>query len=132
MILRRIASALRRQDEFAVAIEFVIVVVGIFVGLEVSNWNEERKLAAQERSYLVQMREEAADNVTAVGYQSRYTAILGAAVLQEIHANPALVSQLRFWRVGRADSSATNFYGSMLAYGEAAIAALDRELAGTR
>lgn len=51
-------------------------------------------------------------------------------MLREIHANPVLASQLRFW-LGQ-NISATNFYRSMQAYGEAAIAALDHELADTR
>lgn len=79
MILRRIVENVRARDWFTVIIEFLIVVVGIFVGLEVSNWNETRKLAAQERSYLVQVRDEIADNITAVEYQARYTEIVIAA-----------------------------------------------------
>lgn len=79
MILRRIVKNVRARDWFTVAIEFLIVVVGIFVGLEVSNWNEERKLAAQERSYLEQIRDEIADNMTAVEYQSRYVEAVVAA-----------------------------------------------------
>lgn len=47
MILRRIAEALRRQDWLTVAIEFVIVVVGVFIGIQVSNWNDAR--AEEER-----------------------------------------------------------------------------------
>ena len=32
MILRKLASAIRRQDWFTVLLEFVIVVLGIFIG----------------------------------------------------------------------------------------------------
>jgi hypothetical protein len=42
MILRRVIEHLRKQEWTAVAIDFVIVVVGVFVGLQVSNWNEAR------------------------------------------------------------------------------------------
>lgn len=45
MILRRVMEHLRRQDWTAVAIEFVIVVLGVFVATQVSNWNEEREAA---------------------------------------------------------------------------------------
>lgn len=79
MILRQIAEHLRARDWSTVVIEFVIVVVGIFVGLEVSNWNEERKLASQERAYLEQVREEIEDNITSVEYKARYTAVVVAA-----------------------------------------------------
>ena len=39
MILRRIAEHVKAQNWFAVAIDFVIVVIGVFIGIEVSNWN---------------------------------------------------------------------------------------------
>lgn len=42
MLLRRIIQHLRKQEWTAIAIDFVIVVVGVFVGLQVSNWNEAR------------------------------------------------------------------------------------------
>lgn len=70
MILRRIATAIRRQDRVAVAIEFVIVVAGIFVGLEVSNWNEARKFAAQKQPFLAKLRDEIDRNNQAIEYQT--------------------------------------------------------------
>jgi hypothetical protein len=42
MLLRRVIEHLRKQEWTAIAIDFVIVVVGVFVGLQVSNWNEAR------------------------------------------------------------------------------------------
>lgn len=58
MILPCVVENVQARDWFTVMIEFLIVVVGIFVGLEDSNWNEEGKSAAQERSYLVQIRDD--------------------------------------------------------------------------
>lgn len=58
MILRRFAQSIRRQDWFAVAIEFVIVVAGIFVGLQVTEWNERRQLRERECNYLVRLQED--------------------------------------------------------------------------
>jgi len=52
MILRRITEHMRRQAWTAIAIEFVIVVIGIFVGLQVNNWNEERRDRGRELTYL--------------------------------------------------------------------------------
>ena len=43
MILRRLSANLKAQNWTAIAIEFVIVVAGVFVGTQVSNWNDERK-----------------------------------------------------------------------------------------
>lgn len=42
-MLRRIISGFRRQDWTAVAIELVVVVVGVFIGVQASNWNEQRE-----------------------------------------------------------------------------------------
>lgn len=58
MILRRLSRSARRQDWLAVAIEFVIVVAGIFVGLQVTQWNEERQSRERELNYLMRLRED--------------------------------------------------------------------------
>jgi hypothetical protein len=42
MILRRLTANLRAQNWTAISIEFLIVVVGVFIGTQVSNWNEAR------------------------------------------------------------------------------------------
>ena len=42
MILRRLATSIRKQDWFAVVIETLIVVFGVFIGLQVNNWNAGR------------------------------------------------------------------------------------------
>jgi len=60
MILRRLATAIRRQDWFTVVVEFVIVVAGIFVGLQVTDWNEQRQLRERELNYLVRLSEDVA------------------------------------------------------------------------
>lgn len=52
MILRRIAEHLRKQEWIAIAIDFVIVVVGVFVGLQAQAWNEGRQDRAHERMYI--------------------------------------------------------------------------------
>ncbi|MEZ5921718.1 MAG: DUF6090 family protein [Parvularculaceae bacterium] len=48
MILRRITSAFRRQDWFTVGIETLIVVLGVFLGLQVNNWNAARQERAEQ------------------------------------------------------------------------------------
>lgn len=67
MILRRIAEALRSQDWFTVFIEFVIVVAGIFGGLQVSNWNEDRLERKEERASLERLLAEAENAVAYIG-----------------------------------------------------------------
>ena len=52
MILRRIIEHFRKQEWTAIAIDFVIVVVGVFVGLQVSNWNAARVDRVRAHEYL--------------------------------------------------------------------------------
>ena len=42
MIYRRFAANLRAQNWTAIGIELAIVIVGVFIGLQVSNWNQAR------------------------------------------------------------------------------------------
>ncbi|MEM1106333.1 MAG: hypothetical protein AAGH87_08065 [Pseudomonadota bacterium] len=58
MLLRRISTHVKEQNWFAVFLDFFIVVVGVFIGIQVANWNEQRALKAQERSYLILIQEE--------------------------------------------------------------------------
>lgn len=47
MIFRRIKAHVEKENWFAVGIDFFIVVIGVFIGIQVANWNEAR--AEQER-----------------------------------------------------------------------------------
>jgi hypothetical protein len=52
MILRRLSEHLKAQNWTAVALDFAIVVTGVFIGIQVSNWNDVRREHALERQYL--------------------------------------------------------------------------------
>ena len=43
MILRRLSQSLRAQNWTAICLEFVLLVVGVFLGIQVANWNAERE-----------------------------------------------------------------------------------------
>jgi hypothetical protein len=58
MILRRLTENLRGQNWTAIAIEFVIVVIGVFVGTQVSNWNQGRLERQATNRMLDQLRPE--------------------------------------------------------------------------
>lgn len=55
MILRRLAQHLKEQNWMAIAIEFVLLVLGVFLGIQVANWNEERQEQAREAGFLARM-----------------------------------------------------------------------------
>lgn len=52
MLLRRITKHVTEQNWFAVFIDFIIVVVGVFIGIQVANWNDQSKVSADERNFL--------------------------------------------------------------------------------
>jgi hypothetical protein len=63
MMLRRITRHVREQNWTAIGIDFVIVVVGVFIGIQVSNWNESRNERARERLLLGELRAELAESI---------------------------------------------------------------------
>jgi hypothetical protein len=58
MFLRHIVQALRAQNWTAILIELIIVVLGVFIGTQVSNWNQSRIEKAETEQLLVQLRPE--------------------------------------------------------------------------
>jgi hypothetical protein len=56
MILRRLAQNLREQNWTAIAIEFVLLVVGVFLGIQVANWNERGVEDARAQAYLARLQ----------------------------------------------------------------------------
>ncbi|WP_448212962.1 DUF6090 family protein [Colwellia sp. MEBiC06753] len=68
MLLRRVIDNLQKQNWLAVILDFLIVVVGIFVGLQVSNWNEARK--SNEQSII--MTERLRDDLKAEAWNYQY------------------------------------------------------------
>ena len=51
MILRRIVEHAKTQNWFAVALDFIIVILGVFIGIEVAGWNQARQDRQEERRY---------------------------------------------------------------------------------
>jgi hypothetical protein len=58
MIIQRLSKGIKNQDWFVVMVEVMIVVVGIFIGLQVDDWNEERKQRQQEQEYLIALNQD--------------------------------------------------------------------------
>ena len=74
MILRRVIEHVRNQQWTAIGIDLVIVVVGVFIGLQVSNWNDDRATARRAAAFTERLRddlrEEAWGYEMQIGYYS--------------------------------------------------------------
>ncbi|MDB2438093.1 hypothetical protein N9W89_05215 [Hellea sp.] len=58
MILRRIKAHVEKENWFAVFLDFCIVVVGVFFGLQVQAWAEEKDRERQEAIYALRLHDE--------------------------------------------------------------------------
>jgi hypothetical protein len=58
MILRRLAANLRAQNWTTVVIELAIVIVGVFIGIQAANWNQERLERNETKLLLSQVQVE--------------------------------------------------------------------------
>ena len=55
MMYKRVAARLRAQDWLAITIEIGIVIVGVFIGTQVSNWNQDRLEKRETQRMLTQL-----------------------------------------------------------------------------
>lgn len=58
MLLRRITKHVVEQNWVAVGIDTLVVILGIFIGFQLNNWNVERKEAAKGENYLERIADE--------------------------------------------------------------------------
>lgn len=58
MIFHRLSARLREENWVAITIDFVIVMVGVFLGIQASNWNQARLEQRQVNELLMEMRPE--------------------------------------------------------------------------
>jgi hypothetical protein len=67
MLLRRVIEHVRDQNWTAVGIDFVIVVIGVFVGIQVANWNSERETSQKAAIFTERLKADLREE--AWGYQ---------------------------------------------------------------
>lgn len=66
MIFRRIAEHVKKQNWTAIGIDFLIVVLGVFVATQVSNWNDANRDRQRGESYLASIHGELLTDATAI------------------------------------------------------------------
>lgn len=75
MILRRIVDRLKQQEWTAVAIELVIVVLGVYIGLQASNWNAERADRSREAMTLAGIARDVRGDIAEIDEISRVSTL---------------------------------------------------------
>lgn len=58
MLLRRITQHVKDQNWTAIGIDFVIVVLGVFIGIQVANWNDAQLAKQEERDILERLHDD--------------------------------------------------------------------------
>jgi hypothetical protein len=64
MILRRVIAHFRNQEWTAIALDFVIVVVGILLAFQITEWSEERAELKRSQEYLSRIRADLVADMT--------------------------------------------------------------------
>lgn len=62
MIIKRISQSLLSQNWKELIVELLVVIVGVFLAIQVENWNESRKESDQEKVLLESLREDLIEN----------------------------------------------------------------------
>lgn len=107
MILRRLADAFRKQDWFTVVIETMIVIFGVFIGIQVANWNAARVDEGRARAYLERISLDLDADLAALADRQRFW--------REVSRYGDM--GLRYAQMGSADD--TSHWALLLAYFQA-------------
>jgi hypothetical protein len=74
MIYKRLVARLRAQDWLAITIEIAIVIIGVFIGTQVSNWNQARLETRETQRMLTQLEPQLRSMTNYFGSARRYYA----------------------------------------------------------
>lgn len=72
MVVRRFRDHVAEHNWFAVAVDFLVVVGGVFVGIQASNWNQARLERAQGREYRAMLVDDLEANQHDLALRKRY------------------------------------------------------------
>lgn len=86
MILSRLISHVKAQNWTAVALDFIIVVMGVFLGLQAQAWSVERARQKSEREYLTRLHDEVVQLAATRDAYDRIRTIIAADLVGAVHA----------------------------------------------
>lgn len=128
MIVKRFAGALRRQDWMAVAVEFLLVVLGILIAFQINDWSANRQARVERTAATERLLEEAESDVAyirqAVGYQQgnvdalRQLALAISSTGRQRAGEPGLAKQIVRARVMVPLAPPSSVYDDIASSGE--------------
>ena len=71
MILARLSKAFREQNWFAVAVEFIIVIAGVVIGFQITEWRGQQADREAEQIYLARLYRDMEQSVCQIRYEQR-------------------------------------------------------------
>lgn len=98
MILRRVIAHFRKQEWTAIGLDFLIVVLGVFIGIQVANWNTERQDRSDEKRLVQQLRGEVAAmiddrNAWITEHTEVWQSFAGAVAIMQSEEETGLLSE---------------------------------------
>ena len=76
MLLRRVTKHITDQNWFAVFIDLVIVVFGVYMGIQVANWNDEKAGEAQAKVLLNRIYNDLNNDILSIETELKYQAVV--------------------------------------------------------
>jgi len=99
MLFRRVAQHFSEQNWTAVFIDFLIVVIGVFIGIQVSNWNAQRDARKLEQGYLVRLHGDIRRSIDGIDRDNQFAQ-------EQVNDMKALLSALRDCEVSEKQQNA--------------------------
>src|SRR5690349_6153063 len=99
MAVARLSKRLREHDWFAAAIEVLIVIVGILVALQVSNWNADRQERQLAHDYEMRLHEELQSDLRNVALtQGFWQKVADYQAAASLHAETGVLADGSAWK----------------------------------
>jgi len=118
MILSRVIDHVKKQHWTGAVIELVIVILGVFIGLQANNWNQNRLKHLRSHGYMVRIRGDLEDDVAQL--QKRivfWTAVSKQGRIAIAYAEKGDMASSSSWITLRA-TEVWRFTYNATAYGE--------------
>jgi hypothetical protein len=121
LLFRRISKHVKDQNWFAVALDFIIVVFGVFIGIQLGNWNEERTDDARSQQYLERIASDLTQEISIYNDRVQFwqqVSEYGFAVLDEASTGETSLSSWELLIAYFQASQSAEFFSSNATFEE--------------